>query len=39
MEMCECKQVIDIHQHRLNSEYSNIKLSVSSESYYTVAEI
>ena len=25
MEMCECKQVIDIHQHWINSEYSNIE--------------
>ena len=25
MEMCECKQVIDIHYHQINSEYSNIK--------------
>ena len=36
MEMYECIQVIDIHWHRINSEYYNIKTSVSSENYYTV---
>ena len=25
MEMYECKQAVDIHQHQINSEYSNIK--------------